>query len=164
VTDPPGGLCSDLIGGTCDSSLPAATCCSVLPKDEDRLEAAQDHALAVERHFPGFGHSRVGKHTLMRPGTRFPVGPNHPGQDNFLARLGVNRLAIVGVLAVGYVELPILKDFQHTGIFGNFGKEFRYSDIIVLLLLGNSENICVDVRRPLPPNLAPDGGKYALAT
>ena len=72
----------------------------------DRLEAAKDQALGVERNFTGNFQTLV----LVHPGfglfERRLVGPHLPGEDDLLAGLRVNRTAKVSLFAVGDVVLP----------------------------------------------------------
>src|SRR5690606_23266798 len=74
---------------------------------EDRLEAAVDHALAIERWIPVLIlHALVG-HRLRPAGVAGRlVGPFDPGVDHGLALLRLHRPAVVGQLAVRHVVPP----------------------------------------------------------
>src|SRR5216683_2571585 len=77
---------------------------------KDRLEAAEDEALGVERRLPGRIHARVLVHLLLGDLEARLVGPDLPGEDDLLAVFGGDRAAEVGLLAVGNEILPAFDD------------------------------------------------------
>src|SRR6185437_6629665 len=79
------------------------------PLFDDRLEAAVDHALAVERHGGELLlDRRVVHHLLIGGVAHLPARIFEPREDDFFLRLGVDCLAEVGDLAVGHVAVPSL--------------------------------------------------------
>src|SRR4029078_13197922 len=79
---------------------------------DDRVEAAHDHALAVERHaLTHFGHARVAHELLVRGVAGLPIWIFEEREDDLLVGLGIDRLAEVGDLAFGHVTFP---GFDHS--------------------------------------------------
>src|ERR1044072_7702796 len=88
-------------------------CLSISPAHfEERLEAAEDQALRIEGRLAGLIHARVLVHLLFGGGEARLVGPDLPGEHDFLAGLRRNRAAEVGLFAVGNEILPALDDLQ----------------------------------------------------
>src|SRR5690606_11287327 len=78
---------------------------------DDRLEAAVDHALAVEWHGSGVGlHARVSHHLLPALDTSLLRRPFRPGEDDDLVVPGLYRAPVVGQLALRHVVSPRFDD------------------------------------------------------
>src|SRR5437764_545182 len=81
---------------------------SIPAHQRDRLEAAQDKALGVERRLPGGIETLVLVHLRLGRIEARLVGPDLPGEDDLLALLCRNRAAEVSLLAVGNEVFPTL--------------------------------------------------------
>ena len=87
---------------------------------QDRFESTQNHSLGVERHFSDLCHAGIGEHSFMRRRAGFSIRPHNPRQHYFFAWFGLYRLAIVSMLAMGYIQLPVFEYFKSAKISGDF--------------------------------------------
>src|SRR5262249_50469478 len=78
----------------------------------DRLEAAKDKTLGIERNFTRNLQTLVLVHFCFGGLKRRLVGPHLPGEDNLLAILRINGTAKVGIFAIGDVVLPGFDDLD----------------------------------------------------
>src|SRR6185369_15306029 len=99
---------------------------------DQRLEAAEDHSLAVERHAHRF-HSRIGHHLVMaRVGRRF-VGPCYPGENDLLTGYGLDGAAKVRDLSVADIGFPSLDLRQGAVVTGDAPELLRGLSILILV-------------------------------
>ena len=80
----------------------AATAANV----DEWIEAAEDHALAVERHLRHLLHARIGHHLFVRGVARRLVGVLHPAEDHGLIRGCLDRALEIVELALGNIVAP----------------------------------------------------------
>src|SRR5690606_16100901 len=84
---------------------------------EQRFEAAENHALAVERHrIVGRIHARILHHLPDARVAGGLVGPFHPCEHDRLVGGGPHRAAEVGDLALGHVVAPGLDHTRGAGL------------------------------------------------
>ena len=103
-----------------------------------RFKAIQDHTFAVERHVIKYRHLRVFEHTFVCDVSGGAIGPNHPGQNDFLTGLGLHCSTIVCEFSVGNVTFPVLKYFDGTEAFVKFKESLGKIKVLCPLDLGDA--------------------------
>src|SRR5688572_11400637 len=122
---------------------------------DDRIEAAKDHALAVERHVrEHLLHARVFHHLLVGGLVSRLVGVLDPGEDDGLVILGLYRTLEIGHLALGHVFPPA---FDHPLYAELLEQLYGIRRLLEVLLLVGGRHRChesLDVVHRYSPQLA----------